>query len=105
MKIKPIILGIALVCAVLGASGCGGYYTAYPGYGPYYGGYGPGPYYGSPGSVTIAVGDRPYYLVVPDIGTEARITSGDQVTGRSGTVGKSGFTAITSCADTKPRAV
>jgi hypothetical protein len=61
MKIKPIILGIALVCAVLGASGCGGYYAANPGYSPYYGGYGGGPYYGSPGSVTIAVGDRPYY--------------------------------------------
>jgi hypothetical protein len=56
MKIKPIILGIALACAVLGASGCGGYYTAYPGYGPYY---------GSPGSVAIAVGDRPYYVRGP----------------------------------------
>ena len=44
-------------------------------------------------------------LVVPDIGTEARITSGGQVTGPGGTVSKSGFTAITSCADTKPRAV
>ena len=65
MKIKPIILGIALASAVLGASGCGGYYTAYPGYGPYYGGYGGGPYYGSPGSVTIAVGDRPYYVRGP----------------------------------------
>ena len=52
MKIKPIILGIALASAVLGASGCGGYYSTYPGYGPYY---------GSPGSVTIAVGDRAYY--------------------------------------------
>jgi len=58
MKIKPIILGIALASAVLGASGCGGYYTAYPGYGG-------GPYYGSPGSVTIAVGDRPYYARGP----------------------------------------
>jgi WXXGXW repeat (2 copies) len=65
MKIKPIILGIALASAVLGASGCGGYYTAYPGYGPYYGGYGGGPYYGSAGSVTIAVGDRPYYVRGP----------------------------------------
>ena len=33
--------------------------------------------------------------VAPDTGTEARITSGDQVTGRTGTAGKSGFTAIT----------
>jgi hypothetical protein len=44
-------------------------------------------------------------VVAPDTGTEARITSGDQVTGRTGTAGKSGFTAITSCADTKPHAV
>ena len=43
--------------------------------------------------------------VAPDTGMEARITSGDQVTGRTGTAGKSGFMAITSCADTKPRAV
>ena len=42
---------------------------AYPGYGPYYGGgYGGGPYYnrpyygGYPGSVTVEVGDRPYYV-------------------------------------------
>ena len=39
----------------------------HPGYGPYYGGYGGGPYYnrpyygGYPGSVTVEVGDRPYY--------------------------------------------
>ena len=44
-------------------------------------------------------------FVAPDTGTEARITSGGQVTGRIGTASKSGFTAITSCADTKPRAV
>ena len=44
-------------------------------------------------------------FVAPDIGTEARITSGGQVTGLDGTVSKSGFTAITSCADTKPRVV
>jgi len=52
--------------AALGAGGCEGYYSAYPGYGPYYG----GPYYGGhayayPGSVTIAVGDRPYYVRGP----------------------------------------
>ena len=40
-----------------------------------------------------------------DIGTEARITSGGQVTGCGGTVSKSGFMAITLCADTEPRAV
>ncbi len=39
----------------------------------------------------------------PDIGMEARITSGGQVTGRGEMAGKSGFTAITLCADTKPR--
>ena len=43
--------------------------------------------------------------VAPDTGMEARITSGGQVTGRDGTASKSGFTAITSRADTKPRAV
>ena len=58
MKMKPFILRLALVSAALGASGCEGYYTAYPGYyGP---SYGPGPYYGG-GSVVVAVGDRPYY--------------------------------------------
>jgi hypothetical protein len=75
-----------LISVALGAAGCGeGYYStypgyAYPGYGPNYGGYGPygrgyagyGPYgpgyVGSPGyvaaypgSVTVEVGDRPYY--------------------------------------------
>jgi hypothetical protein len=39
-------------------------------------------------------------VAAPDTGMEARITSGDQVTGRTGTAGKSGFTAITSCVDT-----
>jgi hypothetical protein len=59
---KSFILRVALGFAALCAVGCEGYYAAYPGYyGPYYGGYG-GPYYGGyPGSVTIAVGDRPYY--------------------------------------------
>jgi hypothetical protein len=58
-----------LISVALGAGGCEGTYTAYPGYGPYYGGYGPyGPGYGPgygyaayPGSVTVEVGDRPYY--------------------------------------------
>jgi len=51
--------------------------SAYPGYGPYYGGYGHGPYYGGygrgygpgyaayPGSVTVEVGDRAYYTRGP----------------------------------------
>lgn len=57
MKMKPFILRLALVSAVLSTAGCEGYHTASPGYGPYYG---PGPYYGG-GSVVVAVGDRPYY--------------------------------------------
>jgi hypothetical protein len=67
MKMKSLILRLALVCAALGAGGCEGTYSAYPGYGPYYGGpnYG-GPYYGGyPGSVTVEVGDRPYYVRGP----------------------------------------
>ena len=65
---KRSVLLFALVSAALGLVGCGGYYSTYPGYGPYYGGgYGGGPYYnrpyygGYPGSVTVEVGDRPYY--------------------------------------------
>jgi WXXGXW repeat (2 copies) len=57
----PRILLVLLLSVLFSAGGCGGYYTAYPGYGPYYG----GPYYGNPGSVTIAVGDRPYYVRGP----------------------------------------
>lgn len=56
-----VILPVLLLSALFWAAGCEGYYTAYPGYGPYYG----GPYYGNPGSVTIAVGDRPYYVRGP----------------------------------------
>ncbi|HEY5992022.1 MAG TPA: hypothetical protein VIU10_05545 [Candidatus Udaeobacter sp.] len=53
---KSLILRLALGFALLGAVGCEGYYTAYPGY------YGHGPYYaGYPGSVTVEIGDRPYY--------------------------------------------
>ena len=69
MKIKSLIFRLVLLCATLGAVGCEGYYTAYPGYGPYYGGgpsYGGGPYYaGYPGSVTVEIGDRPYYTRGP----------------------------------------
>jgi hypothetical protein len=66
MKMKYWVLFV-LISAALTVGGCGGYYTAYPGYGPYYGGYGGAPYHnrpyygGYPGSVTVAVGDRPYY--------------------------------------------
>jgi hypothetical protein len=63
-RLKWPALVLALISAALGAAGCEGTYSAYPGYGPYYGGpnYG-GPYYGGgyPASVTVAVGDRPYY--------------------------------------------
>jgi WXXGXW repeat (2 copies) len=53
-----LILLVLLLSALFWVAGCGGYYTASPGYyGP---NYGPGPYYGG-GSVAIAVGDRPYY--------------------------------------------
>jgi hypothetical protein len=63
MKMKSLIFRLALGFAVLCAAGCEEYYAGYPGYyGPYYG----GPYYGGyPGSVTIAVGDRPYYAHGP----------------------------------------
>jgi len=63
MKMKSLILRLTLVAAALGAGGCEGYYTTYPGYyGPYYG----GPYYaGYPGSVSVAVYDRPYYVHGP----------------------------------------
>jgi hypothetical protein len=75
---------LVLISAALAAVGCEGYYSASPGYGPYYGGgpyygsgpyyggrYGSGPYYGGrayagyPGSVTVEVGDRPYYVRGP----------------------------------------
>jgi hypothetical protein len=72
-RLKWPALVLALISAALGAAGCEGTYSAYPGYGPYYGGpnyggpnYG-GPYYGGgyPASVTVEVGDRPYYVRGP----------------------------------------
>jgi WXXGXW repeat (2 copies) len=75
-KLSWPLLVLVLISAALGAGGCEGTYTAYPGYGPYYGGYGR-PYYGGygpgyapgyaayPGSVTVEVGDRPYYTRGP----------------------------------------
>ena len=67
MKMKGFLLLLGLISAVVGFAGCTDYY-AYPGYGPYYGGpyRGGGPYYGGyPGSVTVEVGDRPYYVHGP----------------------------------------
>src|SRR5438876_6068997 len=67
----PALL-LLLLSVALGPGACadyyGGYYGAGYGPGPYYGGYGGGygPYYGGyPGSVTVAVGDRPYYTHGP----------------------------------------
>jgi WXXGXW repeat (2 copies) len=63
MKMKSFILRLTLGFAALCVVGCEGYYAGYPGYyGPNYG----GPYYaGYPGSVTVEVGDRPYYVRGP----------------------------------------
>ena len=85
-KMKWPLFVLVLISAAFGAGGCADYY------GGYYGaGYGPGPYYGggpygrgyaangpygagyagspgyvaAPGSVTVAVGDRPYYTRGP----------------------------------------
>jgi hypothetical protein len=67
----PALLLLLLSVAFLGKHGCTDYYgnpvrPGYAGYGPYgpgyagYGSYGPG--YGAyPGSVTVEIGDRPYY--------------------------------------------
>ena len=62
-SLKWLTFLLLLISVVFGAGGCDGYYSGYPGYGPYYGGYpAKGPYYaGYPGSVTVEVGDRPYY--------------------------------------------
>jgi hypothetical protein len=73
MIIKRSLLLCGFICAVFGMAACEGYYAAYPGYygpyggGPYGGGpYGGGPYYaGYPGSVTVEIGDRPYYTRGP----------------------------------------
>jgi WXXGXW repeat (2 copies) len=89
MRRKWAVLGLLFVVVMIGASGCADYYGGgYYGGGPYYGdgpyyagartyygrsysgggpygpGYGPG-YAAYPGSVTVAVGDRPYYTRGP----------------------------------------
>ena len=64
----PTLL-LLLLSAAFGTSGCTDYYYGNPAYGPGYAGYGPyGPGYGGapgygayPGSVTVEIGDRPYY--------------------------------------------
>ncbi len=67
MKLKCSIVLFVLLCVAVGVGGCEGNYAAYPGYGPYYNRpYYGGPYYGGyPASVSIAVGDRPYYVRGP----------------------------------------
>jgi len=63
-RLKWLAFLLLLISVAFIAGGCDGYYAGYPGYGPYYGGYGPGygPGYAAyPGSVTVEVGDRPYY--------------------------------------------
>ena len=68
MRPKWQVALLLIISVAFGAGGCadyyGGYYGAGYGPGPYYRGY--GPYYGGyPGSVTVAVGDRPYYTHGP----------------------------------------
>src|SRR5437660_1596322 len=48
------IFSVLLLCIACVAGGCADYYGAYPAYGPGYG-------YGYPGSVSVEIGDRPYY--------------------------------------------
>lgn len=73
---RPLLLTLLLIGLAFAIGGCadsygpapvyrGAYATGYPAYGP---GYGPGygyPGYGYPGSVSIEVGDRPYYTRGP----------------------------------------
>ena len=76
----PILL-LLLLSVTIGAGGCTDYYAGSPGYGPGYAGgpygrgyaangpYAPGyagsPGYAYPGSVTVEIGDRPYYTHGP----------------------------------------
>jgi len=74
------ILVLLLVSVAIGAGGCTDYYAGSPAYGPGYAGgpygrgYAGGPYapgyagspgYAYPGSVTVEIGDRPYYTHGP----------------------------------------
>lgn len=68
MRTKCSVLLLGLVSAALGLVGCEGEYYGGPAYGPGYYGGGPyygGPNYGYPGSVSIEIGDRPYYTRGP----------------------------------------
>jgi hypothetical protein len=75
---KWTILLLLLLSLTIGAGGCTDYYGSHPAYGPGYAGgpygpgyagngpYGPGyagspGYVAAPGSVTVEIGDRPYY--------------------------------------------
>ena len=67
-KSKWPALLLLLLSIVIGAGGCTDYYAGSPAYGPGYAGYGPygpgyagSPGYAYPGSVTVEIGDRPYY--------------------------------------------
>src|SRR5262249_20396472 len=68
-KPKWPTLVLFLFSLAFAVSGCTGYYgypaaygPGYSGYGPYGPGYAVAPGYGSyPGSVTVEIGDRPYY--------------------------------------------
>lgn len=69
-QIPPPLFIFLLLCFACGAGGCADYYAAQPGYGRgYYAsspGYAPGPGYvspgyGYPGSISVEIGDRPYY--------------------------------------------
>lgn len=68
-----VLVVFVLLSVTFGVGGCDEYYGAYPGYGPYYRGYAPyGPGYAAypgygpyAGSVTVEVGDRPYYTRGP----------------------------------------
>jgi len=63
----PVLLLFLLLSVTFGIVGCEEeHYGGYPGYGPGYAGNGPyGPGYAGngpyPGSVTVEIGDRPYY--------------------------------------------
>src|SRR5438034_10221142 len=66
-RMKSSAFALLLTSVTFGAAGCEGYYSAYPGYGPYCGRYREdGAYYGAyPGCATVAGGDRPYYTRGP----------------------------------------
>ncbi len=61
MKIKPIILGMLCFAPCLVRAGVEVITLPTQVMDPIMEATAGGPYYGSPGSVTIAVGDRPYY--------------------------------------------